>query len=47
MEATLHHQSLTQGEETAMLEAVQVNIALWGMIICLAVKAAQWIEYAF
>ena len=26
----------------AMLEAVQIDIALWGMIACLAVKAAQW-----
>jgi hypothetical protein len=28
--------------EIAMLEAVQIDIALWGMIACLAVKAAQW-----
>jgi len=25
-----------------MLEAIQIDIALWGMIICLAIKAAQW-----
>jgi hypothetical protein len=30
-----------------MLEALQINFALWGMIICLAIKASQWIEYAF
>ena len=33
--------------ETAMLEAVQIDIALWGMIACLAIKAAQWIAIAF
>jgi hypothetical protein len=30
-----------------MREAVQIDLALWGMIICLAMKAAHWIEYAF
>jgi hypothetical protein len=33
--------------ETAMLEAVQIDIALWGMIACLAIKATQWIAIAF
>ena len=26
----------------AMLEALQINFALWGMIICLAIKASQY-----
>jgi len=30
-----------------MLEADQIDIALWGMIICLAIKATQWIAIAF
>ena len=30
-----------------MLEALQINFALWRMIICVAMKAAQWAEYAF
>jgi hypothetical protein len=30
-----------------MPEALQINIALWGMIVCSAMKAAQWIEHAF
>ena len=30
-----------------MLEAVQIDIAPWGMIACLAIKAAQWIAIAF
>jgi len=30
-----------------MREVVQIDLALWGMIVCLAIKAAQWIEYAF
>jgi len=30
-----------------MLEALQIDLALWGMMICLAIKAAHWIEYAF
>jgi hypothetical protein len=30
-----------------MLEALQINFALWGMIVCLTIKATQWIEYAF
>jgi hypothetical protein len=33
--------------ETAMLEAVPIDIALWGMIVCLAIKTAQWIAIAF
>ena len=47
MKTTLPHQSRTQDGETAMLEAVQIDIALWGMIACLAIKAAQWIAIAF
>jgi hypothetical protein len=30
-----------------MREAVQIDFAMWGMIICLAIKAGQWIGYAF
>ena len=30
----------TRGD--AMLEALQINFALWGMIICLAIKASQY-----
>jgi hypothetical protein len=30
-----------------MREALQINFALWGMMLCSAMKAAQWIEYAF
>ena len=47
MKTTLPRQSRTHGGETAMLEAVQIDIALWGMIACLAIKAAQWIAIAF
>jgi hypothetical protein len=30
-----------------MPEALQINVALWGMILCSAMKAAQWIEFPF
>jgi hypothetical protein len=30
-----------------MPEALQINVALWGMILCSAMKAAQWIEQVF
>ena len=30
-----------------MLQVLQINFALWGMLLCLALKASQWIEYAF
>jgi len=29
-----------------MLQALQINFALWGMILCSAFKAAQLIHYA-
>ena len=29
-----------------MLEAVQIDIALWGMIACLEIKTWQWIAIA-
>jgi hypothetical protein len=39
---------LDHGERgSAMREAVQIDLALWAMIIYLAMKAAHWIEYAF
>jgi hypothetical protein len=34
-------------ERMRMPEALQINFALWGMILCSAMKAAQWIESAF
>jgi len=34
-------------EGSCMLEALEINFALWGMLICAAVKLTQWIEYAF
>jgi len=40
-------QSQAQGGRPAMLEAVPIDIALWGMIVCLAIKTAQWIAIAF
>jgi hypothetical protein len=29
-----------------MLQALEINFALWGMIVSLALAAAQWMEYA-
>jgi hypothetical protein len=29
-----------------MLQVLDLNFALWGMILCLALEAAQLIEYA-
>jgi hypothetical protein len=29
----------------AMLKALEITLALWGMIFCLALVAAQWINY--
>jgi hypothetical protein len=34
---------LTRRESEVMREAVQIDFALWGMIICLAIKAEQWV----
>jgi hypothetical protein len=28
-------------------QALQIGIALWGMLLCLALAAAQWLDYAF
>jgi hypothetical protein len=30
-----------------MRQTFQISIALWGMILCLALAAAQWLDYAF
>jgi hypothetical protein len=30
-----------------MRQALQIGIALRGMILCLALAAAQWLDYAF
>jgi hypothetical protein len=30
-----------------MGKAMQISIALWGMILCLALAAAQWLDYFF
>jgi hypothetical protein len=30
-----------------MLDAIQISCALWGMIVCGAIKAAQLADYLF
>jgi hypothetical protein len=30
-----------------MLKTLQITVALWGMILCLALAATQWIDYLF
>jgi hypothetical protein len=30
-----------------MLDAIQISIALWGMIVCAGIKAAQLAHYLF
>jgi hypothetical protein len=30
-----------------MLKALEITSALWWMILCLALAAAQWIDYVF
>ena len=33
--------------ETDMLDAIQISFALWGMIVCASIKAAQLAHVAF
>jgi hypothetical protein len=30
-----------------MLAALEINFALWGMIVCVAIKAAQFLDFVF
>jgi hypothetical protein len=30
-----------------MGKAMQISIALWGTILCMALAAAQWLDYLF
>jgi hypothetical protein len=30
-----------------MLDAIQISFALWGMIVCGGIKAAQLVHYLF
>jgi hypothetical protein len=30
-----------------MLDAIQISVALWGMIVCAGIKAAQLVPYLF
>jgi len=30
-----------------MLDAIQISFALWGMIVCASIKAAQLVQVAF
>ena len=36
----------TQGSD-AMFDIVQINIALWGMLICSGMEMAGWFQAAF
>jgi hypothetical protein len=29
------------------VKALEITLALWGMILCLALAAAQWLDYLF
>jgi hypothetical protein len=31
--------------DTDMLDAIQISLALWGMIVCAAIKATQLMQY--
>ena len=33
--------------EARMGQVLQINLALWEMIVCLAMAAAQWLDFVF
>jgi len=36
-----------RGMEERMFVAVEINLALWGLIICSVVQVAGWLQSAF
>jgi hypothetical protein len=47
MRKTLSDRTHRGGTETRMSIAFQINIALWGMIICSAIEVAYWLHPIF
>jgi hypothetical protein len=33
--------------ETHMADALQINLALWGMIVCAQIEVARWVQSIF